>query len=178
MANYYGTDSNNFQFTGFDNYYGGDGSDFMGGNMESAANLYGGDGNDVLMGEWFSTSTGDGTYGNAIVFADAGLTSGSNVLEGGAGQDALFGWGGADFLYGGNSDDGFMIFVALGNRYSLVVRAMIISKGAKAPMISMAAPMMTAYSAVMASTISLVEPVRFMRKAVRVPMLLTTTQGH
>ncbi|MBM6594483.1 calcium-binding protein [Microvirga pudoricolor] len=108
MANFYGTDIDDYASGTFDDYYGGGGHDFLMGNAAGNA-LYGGEGNDVLSGSYYTSYTGDGTV-NAPWTIPTGNPSGSDYLEGGAGIDLLLGYDGDDILYGGaGNDSGVML---------------------------------------------------------------------
>ena len=103
MANFYGDDTDNSQFGGFVNFYGGDGHDFLQG--EAGANaLYGGEGNDVLNGSLYLAYVGDGTFASPYVLTSFG-PSGDDYFEGGSGDDVVYGADGNDVLYGGDGNE-------------------------------------------------------------------------
>ena len=87
-----------------DNVFGGAGNDVLvGGKLDDW--LLGGDGNDRLFaGRVATTSFGDGDQ--AAINAALGVTGGNgNYLDGGAGDDRLYGATGADWLKGGDGAD-------------------------------------------------------------------------
>lgn len=99
--------------------YGGNGSDLViGGRSSIADRIYGGNGDDMLLG----AATGSpSTIGTAV----AGVQSGVDYLDGGVGNDALFGFDGDDFLMGGLGDDGnsFQSTVTFGGALTVTLRA-------------------------------------------------------
>ena len=103
MASFYGTDLDNSQTAGFDNYYGGDGNDFLLGTAGINA-VYGGQGNDVVGGANFTSFTGLGTLVSPYVLV-LGAASGNDFLDGDAGADIAYGGDGDDTINGGDGDD-------------------------------------------------------------------------
>src|SRR5207253_3160754 len=103
MANFYGSDPDEQVYSGFVNYYGGDGNDILQGDA-TPNQLYGGQGNDFLAGSVYTVLTGTGTPANPYVFSGFGA-SGDDYLEGGAGRDAIYAADGNDTIYGGDGDD-------------------------------------------------------------------------
>ena len=107
MAGFYGSDIDNSQSGGFDNYYGGDGRDFLQGNATPNA-VYGGEGNDVVNGSGFTTFSGAGTLVSPFVLTAFG-PSGNDYLEGGSGDDVAYGADGDDVIYGGDGNESGII---------------------------------------------------------------------
>ena len=110
MANFYGDDDSEFQVDGFDNYYGGNGNDILKG-AGGANELYGGAGNDLLAGGDAvqvvapEEVLGAGTAEDPFRFTENQKPSGDDVLEGGSGNDGIYGFDGDDYIDGGSGND-------------------------------------------------------------------------
>jgi Ca2+-binding RTX toxin-like protein len=74
-------------------YYGGDGNDTLGGNVD-ANQIYGGQGNDIVLGGTFIET------GIDPIIVDTAGPSGDDNIEGGAGRDWGEGFDGNDTIYG------------------------------------------------------------------------------
>lgn len=103
---------------GHDIVYGGDGNDEIQTGGQSSSNLnsstfYGGNGNDTLLGFHAGTDLLDGGEGDdylngtGTLFGGNGIDTllGAGTLDGGAGNDTLRAWYGAATLIGGGGDD-------------------------------------------------------------------------
>lgn len=106
------------QFSDID-AYGGNGFDLItGGRSTVPDRIYGGNGDDMLLG---ATTGNPSTIGTAV----AGIASGVDYLDGGIGNDALFGFDGDDVLLGGLGDDGnnFQSTITFGTSTTITLRA-------------------------------------------------------